>query len=77
MAKEKNNVLMSFWINKNLKTEFMNTATALNTNMSTEINRLVREYVEANRKKVEEASDMWGDAIVTPTVRDEEAGFWS
>lgn len=46
--------LMNFRIPSNLKTEFENTCSALRTNMTAEMNRMIRDFVKVSKDDLEE-----------------------
>jgi hypothetical protein len=45
---------MNFRIPSGLKTEFENTCSALRTNMTAEINRMIRDFVKVSKDDLEE-----------------------
>lgn len=62
---------MSFWLNKSIKKEFTKTCKVKNTNMSVELNRFIRSYIEENKAIVSEQTNMFGDVITTSFMYDE------
>lgn len=60
---KRNNVLMSFWINRQIKREFTIACKVNNSSMTAEINRHIREYIAANKNKIEQRTDMFGEVI--------------
>ena len=60
---KRNNILMSFWINRAAKRDFAIACKVNNSSMTAEINRHIRSYIAANRAKVDERTDMFGDVI--------------
>ena len=58
-----NNVLMSFWINRQTKRDFTVACKVNNTSMTAEINRFIRSYIEQNKDKIEQRTDMFGEVI--------------
>jgi hypothetical protein len=60
---KENNVLMSFWINRQVKRDFTNACKAKNSSMTAEINRFIRSYIEENKEIIEQRTNMFGDVI--------------
>lgn len=58
-----NNVLMSFWINRQIKRDFTIACKVNNSSMTAEINRFIRSYIEENKGKIEQRTDMFGEII--------------
>jgi len=58
-----NNVLMSFWINRQIKRDFTNACKANNSSMTAEINRFIRSYIDENKEVIEQRTDMFGEVI--------------
>jgi hypothetical protein len=58
-----NNVLMSFWINRQTKRNFTNACKANNSSMTAEINRFIRSYIEQNKEVIEQRTNMFGEVI--------------
>lgn len=63
MKRDPNNILMSFWINKQSKKDFTTACKVNNTSMTAEINRHIRKYIAENKIKIEQRTDMFGDVI--------------
>ena len=60
---KRNNILMSFWINRQAKRDFAVACKVNNSSMTAEINRHIRAYIAANKLKIDERTDMFGDVI--------------
>ena len=74
-----NNVLMSFWINRQTKRDFTVACKVNNTSMTAEINRFIRSYIEQNKDKIEQRTDMFGEVISSRffgSVDDDEDSGW-
>jgi hypothetical protein len=58
-----NNILMSFWINRQIKKNFVIACKANNSSMTAEINRFIRSYIAQNKDVIEQRTNMFGEVI--------------